>query len=142
MNNQRRSDWMLFILVLVLLVAVPMMVPLPAVGESNVTHFKGVDVEDVFRSSPQDTLAVTVNATIAPTGTYQPLSAVANVGLSSVTAGTAGDWLLFTNTVTYTITFTDTGTLKLSGNAALGQYDTLLLACDGTNWLEFARVDN
>jgi len=133
---------MLFLLVAVLLVVVPMMVPLPAIGESNVTHYKGLDVEDIVRSSPQDTLAVTQDATITPTGMYQPLSAVGNIGLSSITVGTAGDWLLFTNTVTYTICFTDTGTLMLSGDTTLGQYDTLLLACDGTNWIEVAQANN
>ena len=59
-----------------------------------------------------------------------------------MTAGTAGDLVYIINTGSNTITITDTGTLKLSGNAALGQYDTLLLWSDGTNWIEVAQADN
>ena len=41
-----------------------------------------------------------------------------------------------------TITISDTGTLKLSGNIALGQYDTLVLISDGTNWVQLATTNN
>ena len=44
--------------------------------------------------------------------------------------------------MTNTITITDTGTLKLSGNAALGQYDTITLWSDGTNWIEISETNN
>jgi len=41
-----------------------------------------------------------------------------------------------------TITLTDTGTLKLGGNAALGQYDSITLLSDGTNWIQVSKADN
>jgi hypothetical protein len=41
-----------------------------------------------------------------------------------------------------TITLTDTGTLKLSGNAALGQYDNITLMSDGANWVELSETNN
>ena len=113
-------------------------------GEDNVSHFTGIDVEDIFRTSPQDTLSVTADGqTITPTGAYQPLSVTyPGWATSSITAGTAGDWLYLTNTMTNTLTFTDTGTLKLGDNRAVGQYDSLLLQCDGTNWVEVSFVNN
>lgn len=92
--------------------------------------------------SPQTAIMVTQDSTISPTGSYQPLTAENDVSTSSITAGSAGDVLYLTNTVTWTITLTDTGALKLSGNAALGQYDTLLLIADGTNWIEVVQTDN
>ena len=150
----RRSDWALFSFVAVatlvlLLVGVPVLqetryiasVP-PAYGEENVTHFKGVDVEDIFRLSPQDTTTLTQGATITPSGALMPLTSAGDVSTGSITAGTNGDILLLLNTVNHTITISDTGTLKLSGDAALGQYDSLLLGCDGTNWIELAQADN
>jgi hypothetical protein len=95
-----------------------------------------------FRATRQTTATVTPNSTIPSNGTFQPLTAAAAVGTSSVTTGTIGDLLILYNTVTNTITLTDTGTLKLASNAALGQYDTLTLVSDGTNWLEIGRSNN
>jgi hypothetical protein len=87
-------------------------------------------------------ISLTMNATLTPNGTYQPLQAAGNVSTASITAGTAGDVLVLVNESNVTITFTDTGTLKLSGNAALAQYDALTLSSDGTNWVEIAQADN
>jgi len=50
--------------------------------------------------------------------------------------------LVLVNVGSNTITLTDTGTLKLSANAALGQYDTITLQSDGTNWIELAKANN
>jgi hypothetical protein len=56
----------------------------------------------------------------------------------SIVTGTAGDVLTLVNIGSNAITITDTGTLKLSGNAALGQYDSVTLLSDGTNWIQVA----
>ena len=90
------------------------------------------------RLAAQTAISVTNGATVTPTGVYQRIEAAGNVGTASIAAGTAGDLLILVNTANVTITFTDTGTLKLSGNAALGQYDTLMLLADGTNWIQVA----
>ena len=87
-------------------------------------------------------MTVTTDGTITPTGSYQPLSSSGNVQTASITAGTAGDILFLVNTANTTITISDTGTLKLGGNRALGQYDTLTLMSDGTNWIERSFTNN
>lgn len=87
-------------------------------------------------------VTVTAGGTITPTGTYQRITAAAARGTSSVTGHAAGRIVFLVNVGSNTITLTDTGTLKIAGNAALGQYDTILLQSDGTNWIELARANN
>lgn len=53
-----------------------------------------------------------------------------------------GDVLILANQASTTITISDTGTLKLSGNLALGQYDSVTLISDGTNWIQAATSNN
>lgn len=91
------------------------------------------------------TITVDNDSTVTPTGAYQPLSAAGNVGTATIagcSASTDGSMVTFVNGSNTTITFTDTGTLKLSGNAALGQYDTLTVLCDTANWIEIGQVNN
>lgn len=90
----------------------------------------------------QMTITVAQNSVITPTGVYQPLTAEATCGTASIAALPAGNIVVFENLSTNTITLTDTGTLKLGGNAALGQYDTLTVISDGTNWIQVSKVDN
>lgn len=90
----------------------------------------------------QAVVVVSNDSTVTPLGSNVPISATGNVGTSSIANPTAGRVLLIHNVANVTVTFTDTGTLKLSGNAALGQYDTLMLKGDGTNWLQIGKVDN
>jgi hypothetical protein len=95
-------------------------------------------------TSRQTTVTVTSGGTVTPLGRFVPLTAAGSVGTSSIAGCTAGDTyskeVIFLNTANQTITFTDTGTLKLSGNAALGQWDTLHLKCHtGTgDWIQVA----
>jgi hypothetical protein len=90
----------------------------------------------------QTAISVTHDGIITPTGTYQQLESADAVGTSNVAAGSAGQLLVLVNTTNTTITISDTGTLKLSSDAALGQYDSLTLISDGTNWVELAQADN
>lgn len=86
----------------------------------------------------QTVFTITQAGTLTPTGTYQQLTAAGAVSFGSIVTGTAGDVLTLVNIGSNTITITDTGTLKLSGNAALGQYDSVTLLSDGTNWIQVA----
>lgn len=86
--------------------------------------------------------SVTSGGTITPTGTYMPLESGAAVGSGDIITGTAGDRLVLINTCANTITISDTGSLKLMGDRALGQYDVLELWSDGTYWLETSFVDS
>ncbi len=93
-------------------------------------------------NAKQDAVTVTNGSTITPTGTYQPIQSAGAVGTSSIATKTAGTVLVLVNAVAQTITLTDTGTLMLTGNLALGQYDTVTLLSDGTNWIQLATSNN
>jgi hypothetical protein len=126
----------------------------PALAQSGVSNFTHVVASGYVQSGtyvrvgtferlvPGTTVVVTTDGTITPVASYQPLSSSGNVQTASITAGTAGDVLYMINTSNTTITLTDTGTLKLGGNRALGQYDTLTLVSDGTNWIERSYTNN
>lgn len=92
--------------------------------------------------TPQTVITITQAATLSPTGSYQQLTAAGAVSFGAITAGTAGDLLTLVNIGSNTITITDTGTLKLTGNLALGQYDSATLLSDGTNWIQLATANN
>jgi hypothetical protein len=88
--------------------------------------------------SERSALTIGESGTITPTGTYQRLTSAGNVGTSSIANPTEGRLLILHNIGSNTITLTDTGTLKLSGNAALGNLDSVVLMADGTNWIQIA----
>lgn len=123
-------------------------------GFSNLQVGGYVDVQtnlyvgDWVRIFTQTPIAVTNGAVITPTGTYQPLTSSGEVTATlttSVSYVTAGDLLVLLNaspTVTTTINIADSGTAMLSAAAALGQYDSLTLWFDGTNWVELSRSNN
>ena len=93
-------------------------------------------------TTPGTTIVVTPGSTVTPLGAYVPLSSTGTVGTSAIAGPTAGRRITLVNVAATTITFTDTGTLKLTGNIALGQYDTLSLVGDGTNWLQLSTANN
>lgn len=90
----------------------------------------------------QTAITVTNGATLTPLGAYQPLRSSGNVGFGAIATGSAGQLLVLTNQTNTTITITDTGTLKLGGNVALGQNDSVTLISDATNWYQLATSNN
>ena len=84
------------------------------------------------------------DSTLTPVTTYQPVSSTAAIGTSSIASMPSGARLDIVNVGSQTITFTDTGTLRLSGNIALGAYDTLSLVSAGTGqgWIQLATTNN
>lgn len=91
----------------------------------------------------QTAISVADGAVITPTGTYQQLSSGAEITPTVTTTGvTAGTLLVLINTTDTTINLADSGTMMLTAAAALGQYDSLTLWFDGTNWIEVSRADN
>jgi hypothetical protein len=92
--------------------------------------------------TPAARITVTQNSTINPTGSYQPLGAAAGTSTATITIKPAGTLLRLINETTQTITISDTSTIMLTGDIALGQYDTLTLMSDGTNWVEIASSNN
>lgn len=106
----------------------------------DVATMADLSVADKFNVAAQTSITMTQAGTLTPTGSYQPITAGGSISFGDITAGEAGDLLVLINTSSNTIT--DTGTLKLSGNAALGQYDTITLWSDGTNWIEISETNN
>jgi len=91
----------------------------------------------------QTAIAVDESSTISPTGTVQRISSSRAVGTSAISGRTTeGRLLILVNIGSNTITLTDTGNLKLTANIALGQYDSLTLVSDGTNWVQLATANN
>lgn len=109
-------------------------------GDLTVTA--GAVVGTDFNLAEQTAITVTQSGTLTPTGSYQPITAAGDLSFSAIAAGSAGDVLTVINESNTTITITDTGTTMLSGNAALGQYDSIMMLFDGTNWIEVAQTDN
>lgn len=92
-------------------------------------------------SSKQDAITVTDGAAFAPTGKFQPITAAGAV-TPTITVKAAGFDLVLFNSGTNAILIVDTGTTKLSSSYTMGQYDSLHLVSDGTNWIEIGRSNN
>lgn len=100
-----------------------------------------VVVADDLRVTAQTAITVTDTAAFTATGTYQAIQAAGEV-TPTITVGTAGDLLVLINISAQTINIADTGIQMLSAAWAAGQYDVLVLWCDGTNWIEISRSNN
>lgn len=94
------------------------------------------------RFTPGSEIVVTSGSTITPVTSYVPITGSTGVGTSSIAVMPAGTAIYVVNMANTTITLTDTGALKLSGNAALSQYDNVTLVSDGTNWIEISETNN
>lgn len=99
-------------------------------------------IADFAQITAQTAISVTDGGIITPTGSYQPLESAAEVTATLSSGCTAGRKLALINTVATTINISETATSALSGNFAMGQYDSMLLWCDGTRWVQLAETDN
>lgn len=153
-------------LALVLFVTMLLLMTLPSVAQSGVTNFTNIKASgdviagDDLVAGDDATIAdnlttadlyatqsssqtITFGGTITPTGMYHQITAAAARGTSSVAGvDTAGRVVVLVNVGSNTITLTDTGTLRLSGNIALGQFDSLTLLSDGANWVQVSTANN
>lgn len=86
-------------------------------------------------------ISLTNGSTLTPVSSFHRIG---SPGTVYVTLGVCPAGLVTTleNAINATINLTDTGTSKLTGNFAMGQYDTLTLLGDGTNCYELARANN
>lgn len=92
--------------------------------------------------TPGTVRVVTMNGTLTPLSAYQPISSTGTVNTATITVGAAGSELTLVNRAATSIVFSDTGTLKLTGNITLGQFDSLRLISDGTNWIMLGTANN
>ena len=117
-------------------------------GPSRMTHalVKKLMAENWLICKEQTVFTVGADATIYPKGTYQPLNSAAAVTTNTTTAIADGDivgqlLLLVNENASDTITIDDAANTRLSGNAVLGNDDSLLLIWDGADWLEIAQAN-
>jgi hypothetical protein len=96
-----------------------------------------------IRYTKGTTQTLTASAEITSVNTFQPISAAGNIGTSAIASGVQpGSLLVLENVANVSIVITDTGTTMLTGNITLGQYDTLGLIWDGTNWVQLYTANN
>ena len=113
--------------------------------DGNMTTYGAEYVGTFLTLGQAATVVLTAtDATLTPIGTYQPISSSAAIGTASIASKPAGTLLRIVNIGSQTITFTDTGTLRLSSDIALGQYDSLLLMSAGTGqgWIQMGTSNN
>jgi len=118
--------------------------------ENGTTLAEDVDTvltfSEFLAAEEQTAEVVSAGSTIVPTGTYQPLTSTGSVTTSTSNAiadGTkVGQLLILVNeNSSDTITIDDGANTRLSGDAVLGNDDSLMLIWDGADWLEIAQVD-
>jgi hypothetical protein len=93
----------------------------------------------------QTGITLTSATTLTATGSAQPIRSAGNIGFGAIAgcaANTAGQLMVVVNDTNTTITMTDSTTLRLTGNLALGQHDTALLYCNGAQWIQLATANN
>lgn len=98
-------------------------------------------VVEFLRLTKTGSLTVASGGTITPTASMQMLTAAGAVG-AGMGLGTSGQVVTLINTSTNAITISDTVNSQLSGNIALGQYDSLTVVFDGTFWIQLATANN
>lgn len=100
-----------------------------------------ITVGTFFEGNPQ--IFTVVNVTpITPTRSVLLLTESGTVTVTTIVAGPANAMLFVRNTAAQTVNVVDGSNLKLASTFAMGQYDTLMLISDGTNWIETARANN
>lgn len=85
---------------------------------------------------------VTAGENITPTHTLHFITAAGVITAGSVAPGTQGMRLTLINSGTNAITINDGAPMILSGNIALGQWDSLSLVYRGTSWIQVATSNN
>jgi hypothetical protein len=93
--------------------------------------------------APSGWITLADGFTLVPTATVQLVQSAGAVGGVVGTSGaTAGQILYIVNKGSQNVVVTDTATCMLSGDLTLGQYDSLTMVFDGTNWIEVGTVNN
>lgn len=114
-----------------------------AVGD-DITVADDATIAGVVINTPGATQVIAQDTVINADYSYQPISSTGTVSTSVIATSTAlaGQWLTLVNVANTSIVLTDTGVLKLSGNLTLGQYDSVRLVFDGTNWIQVSTSNN
>ena len=125
--------------------------PVDATGALTVTGVttlaSNVTAGGYFGLGEQTFISVTAGLSITPTSSYIGLRSAEAVTTGTTTAITDGDFvgqvlILVNENASDAITIDDGGNTQLSGDAVLGEGDTLMVIWDGADWLEVAQANN
>lgn len=81
----------------------------------------------------------TDGGTLTPTAKLVTLTPAGAVGIQLGACTTGNETILY-NSINANVVITDTGNGILAGNATLGQYDALMLACFSSKWVQVSAV--
>lgn len=99
--------------------------------DGSVVAYGASSVGTFLALTPGTTQVINNGGSLTPVSSNQPVSSSVAAGTSDIGATAAGTILRIVNVGSQTITFTDTGTLRLSADIVLGQYDSLMLMSAG-----------
>jgi hypothetical protein len=109
-------------------------------GDTTLTE---LTVSDFVNITAQDAISLTMNATLTPTGSLQPLE---SAGAVSIDGGAeivhTTDYLILVNIGAQTITISETTGLISAGNIALGAGDSATLVWADGGWYQVAASNN
>lgn len=108
-------------------------------GNANVGGSASIDKLIAFGNAGN--VAVTPGAVLTPVNTLTFVSATGAAGVG-MGLGSTGQVVSVINMGSNAITISDTVNSALSGDIALGQYDTLTMVFDGTRWIQLATANN
>lgn len=115
-------------------------------GQSGVTTFSNLRVNQFYRTQPRTVVLVSMNGSINATGGYQPISGTmtttVNVSADNFTVEPAGTIVTLINTGAQSIVITETANMKSAGNLTLGQYDSASFFSDGSDWFQISASNN
>lgn len=115
-------------------------------GQSAVTTFSNLRVNQFYRTQPRTVLDISMNGTINATGGYQPISgttgSAVHVSGDSFTVEPAGTIVTLINTGAQNIVITETANIKSAGNLTLGTLDAATFLSNGTDWYQVSASNN
>lgn len=115
-------------------------------GQSNVTTFSNLRVNNFYRTQPRTVVLVSMNGTINATGGYQIISgttgAAVHVSGDNFTIEPAGTLVTLINTGAQNVVITETANMKSAGNLTLGALDSATFLSNGSDWYQIAASNN
>jgi hypothetical protein len=100
-----------------------------------------VSIDNLIAFGNAGNVTVTPGAVLTPANTLTFVTAAGAAGVG-MGLGSTGQIVSVINMGTNAVTISDTVNSALSGDIALGQYDTLTMVFDGTRWIQLATANN
>lgn len=115
-------------------------------GQSAVTTFSNLRVNNFYRTQPRTVVLVSMNGSINATGGYQLISGTTGSSVSvsgdNFTVEPAGTMVTLINTGAQNIVITETSNMKSAGNLTLGTLDAATFLSNGSDWYQISASNN